>query len=112
MWMLDTHEIEGTNNTLKHVAKIAPGIEWDLLSTRTTLRKYLSMLLALSDPAQEEQSFAERCIEHHADAMNLLAEDKATRCRFGVVDSDSYPLVQSYMLFKPDKKPEQKHADD
>ena len=42
-WTTNTQEVEGLNNTVKMVGKLAPFISWQLLSSRVVSKKDLRM---------------------------------------------------------------------
>ena len=39
MWCTNTQEIEGANNIVKSVGKVAPNISWELMSSRVVSKK-------------------------------------------------------------------------
>ena len=39
MWTCDTQEVEGVNNIIKTIAKLAPNISWRLMASRVTVKK-------------------------------------------------------------------------
>ena len=59
-WLWDTQEIEGVNNTIRHCIKIAPYIQWILLSTRVCLRKDIARM-----SHSDREAVVDQCIPLH-----------------------------------------------
>ena len=99
MWSMDAQEIEGTNNTVQHIGRLAPHINWRLLASRIMIKKQLTLLPSRGDRAE----FLEGCELRHQRAVKIMEEEKA-RC--------SLPMPEDYPTApeppgppKPKRKP-------
>jgi hypothetical protein len=70
MLAADTQPIEGINNEIKAISTIAPGIGWQLLSSRTTARRAVMAY----KKADARVHFASVCASFHAAAQEILAD--------------------------------------
>ncbi len=76
LWRLDTQDIEGMNNMLKHICKIAPHIAWELLASRLVIRKSIGNIGQV-----EQEALVAECLSHHEASLQVLRNTD----RFAVV---------------------------
>jgi hypothetical protein len=95
-WMADTQEIEGLNNSIKHMVQLAPAISWSLMSSRITCQKHLASLRTKA----ERDEFLQSCIYHH---QRTLAEPKDPK-RWCELDLEDYPCAPSFVTPPPSQK--------
>jgi hypothetical protein len=84
-WRTDTQEIEGTNNMLKHILGISPGIKWQLLSARITTKKHCIPLS--SKDARDE--FIRECADRH-EVTTKFASSHAHSERWNLLDQEEF----------------------
>ena len=64
----DTQEIEGFNNTIKHIKEIASNISYLLLNSRSINKK----TLASNEKYTKRKDCVEQCDGHHKEAIDAL----------------------------------------
>ena len=70
-WMIDTQEIEGWHNIVRHICALAPAIQWKLLAARTGLKKELVKY----DREELREWFLDQCVDHHSAAVACLRDE-------------------------------------
>ena len=88
-WMADTQEIEGLNNSIKHMVHLAPAISWALMSSRITCQKHLASLHTKA--ARDE--FVQNCIHNH---QRMLTEPRHPK-RWCELDLEDYPCPEPFV---------------
>jgi hypothetical protein len=100
-WKLSTQSIEGKNNTLKRLGKIAPHLGWILMSDKMTVK---DVVLSLS--SADCNALAASSTSVHRQVMERLANEGMQSWRWRPVQADDYPCFheplkpireQSYM---------------
>ena len=68
----DVQEIEGCNNTIQHISKLAPSMSWMLLSARVMTKK----LIALLPTRAAKSEFLAECVLRHTKAATIVCSEK------------------------------------
>ena len=71
MWALDTQEVEGLNNTVRYVTKLAPHIQWHTMVARVLSRK---LLVGYRGNLVLQAEQVANCVAHHHAAKLYVAE--------------------------------------
>ena len=72
VWNTDVQEIEGCNNTIQHISKLAPSMSWMLLSARVMTKK----LIALPPTRAAKSEFLTECELRHTKAATIVRSEK------------------------------------
>ena len=72
VWNTDVQEIEGCNNTIQHISKLAPSMSWMLLSERMMTKKLIALL---PTRAAKTENSAE-CELRHTKAATIVRSEK------------------------------------
>ena len=72
VWNTDVQEIEGCNNTIQHISKLAPSMSWMLLSARVMTKK----LIALLPTRAAKSEFLAECVLRHTKAATIVCSEK------------------------------------
>ena len=81
LWIGHTQDIEGINNTIKTVTRIASNIKWPLMSARITSKQWMTGL----QTTQDQDNFINRCVELHTAATNMFNSAQEQRDRWAEV---------------------------
>ena len=89
LWHVDTQYIEGMNNTIKNICKLANNIRWPLLSARLVGATYCRPFGRNKDA---QSDFLDKCVEHHEASVQFFEKDCAGVGRYDVVTAWAPPV--------------------
>eukprot|EP00973_Karenia_brevis_P026181 3612301-Karenia_brevis.AAC.1 len=107
VWTLHTKRIEGTNSRLKHDTKLAPFVNWPLLSSRLVSHKRAAQL---DQNREARAAFVQTCVDVHDATLQYAKSEWAQQKRFAVVTPDDYIHPEQVEFFGP--PPNQCNDDD
>ena len=72
VWNTDVQEIEGCNNTIQHISKLAPSMTWMLLSARVMTKQ----LIALLPTRAAKSEFSAECELRRTKCATIVCSEK------------------------------------
>ena len=83
-WSMDTQELEGLNNTIRYITKLAPFIKWADMVARTLGRK---SLVGYRGDVELQAAQVATCVAHHKQATAFAAQADAVRYELGAEET-------------------------
>ena len=67
LWLVDAQDVEGCNNQIKTITKLAPHIKWPLLSSRITAKQRVEQARNVAD----REDLISTCVSFHQEALDM-----------------------------------------